>query len=78
MHTSWSATYTLVKDTGISIQLAQLTIHLFKSVELEVEVAEAEDQPQGISYLEMFKSVDSHSGSHTYSIGQSNDFQSFN
>lgn len=68
----------LVKDTGISIQLAQLSLHLFKSVELEVEVAEAEDLPQGVSYLEMFKSVDSHSGSHTYNIGQSNDFQSFN
>lgn len=78
MHTSRSATCTLVKDAGISIQLAQLTVHLFKSLELEVEVAEAEDLPQGVSYLEMFKSVDSHSGPHTYSIGQTNDFQSFN
>jgi len=78
MHTSQSTTYTLGKDIGVSIQLAQLTIHWFKSVELEVEVAEAEDLPQSVSYLEIFKSVDFCSGSHTYSIRQSNDFQSFN
>lgn len=46
MHMSQSATYALVKGIGMSIQLTHLTIPLFKSVELEVEVAEADDLPQ--------------------------------